>query len=343
MTDTAHPVTVSVVTLTYNQERFIRQALDSILTQECDFTFECIVGDDCSTDGTREILGEYERRYPDRLHPVLRETNVGARHNLADVLKRCRGRYVAILDGDDFWTTPHKLERQVAFMEAHPDCAVSFHDVRAIDENGNDCDVPVSYDRPERSEIEDLLCENFISTCTVMYRWGLVDGLPSWWDKTWVSDYTLHVLHARHGWIGYIDDVMAAYRVHGEGMWSGQRQVDRLEEFTKTLRLLDEEFGRTYHDLIESTIHAQIYNEFAERFDLASRLFHRGKNRAARRHVPWLLLHINRRGKVPVNSVAVLVVRSTMPWLVEPVVSLKAVARRMLGRKTDGEDGSAES
>ena len=330
MTETTFPVKVSVVTLAYNQERYIRQALDSILAQECDFTYECIIGDDCSTDATPEILREYAERFPDRINPVLRTTNLGARHNLADLLARCRGQYVAILDGDDYWTSPHKLQRQVEFMDAHPDCALSFHDVRAIDRDGNDCDIPVALDSPARSEIEDLLRENFISTCTVMYRWGLIGTPPGWFFETWISDYSLHVLHASHGWIGHIDEVMAAYRVHDAGMWSGEHAAVRADEFVKTLSFLDAEFDYRYHSEIEDSIRRHAYHEYADRFREASELFSRGLSRQARRHVPWLLLHSSWRDDIRLGAVVVLVVRSVAPWLVQPLVGLKQWSRGLL-------------
>ncbi len=330
---------VSIVTLTFNQERYITEALDSVLAQECDFDFECIVADDCSTDGTREILRRYRQRHPDRIRLILRETNVGARSNLADALLQCSGEYVAVLDGDDYWTSSQKLQKQVRFMDAHPDCALSFHGVQAVDENGAPHEMEACSPRPERSEIEDLLAENFIATCTVMYRWGLVESLPDWWDKTWVSDYSLHVLHAAHGWIGFIDEIMAAYRVHESGMWSGQREAARMDEYVKTLALLDKELGLRYHELIERSIHLNTYCEFERRFDAASRLHARGKGALAWPHVKWLLMHANRHGDTPLNAVIVLGVRSTLPWLVEPLVLAKRMVRRIVRGNSDEDAG----
>lgn len=336
MNDSPSEVMVSVVTLAYNQERYIRQALDSILMQECDFTVECIVGDDCSSDSTAAIIREYEQRHPDRIKPVIRTRNVGARRNLADLLDRCSGRYVAVLDGDDYWTSPHKLQRQVEFMQANPECALSFHGVYAVDEAGEPHDMDLCCTRPTRSEITDLLHENFISTCTVMYRWGLVGKLPDWFFETWISDYSIHVLHARHGWIGFIDEVMAAYRIHGDGMWSGEHAESRMQEFVKTLHFLDAELDYRYHDLIERSIHLQTYCEFTNRFHKASKLFAQGRAAEARRLVPWLLLHLKRRDDISLSAVAVLVARSTLPWLVQPLVGAKSRVRQLLNKTGSG-------
>lgn len=328
MSDSRRAPKVSIVTLTYNQERYIREALGSVVAQECDFDFECIIGDDASTDSTPDILREYQARYPDRIKPVLREENLGPRRNLADLLSRCTGQYVAVLDGDDYWTSPHKLQKQVAFMDAHPDCALSCHGVRAITEDGEPHQLDLRTPDRERVEIEDLLTENFISTCTVMYRWGLVKQLPEWWDETWVSDYSLHVLHAAHGWIGYIDEEMAAYRIHQLGLWSGQRASDRIDEFIKTLWLLDKELGLRYHDVIERAANRHEYWEYELRLYTANTLHLQGLRAQAWPHVRWLLLHLNRRGDEPINAVIVLLVRSVMPWLVQPLVAVKRVLLR---------------
>ncbi len=339
MSSPSSPVMVSVITLAYNQERYMAEALESIVSQECDFAFECIVADDRSTDRTPEIIREYQERYPGIIKPILRDANVGARHNLAGALSACQGRYVAILDGDDRWTSPHKLATQVAYMERHQGCSVSCHGVTAIDIDGRPADVELPAGLPELQRIEDLLRENFISTCTVMYRWGLVPQLPKWWDETWVSDYVLHVLHADRGWIGYIDEVMAEYRIHDQGMWSGQRAAERMDEFIKTLKLLDQELGMRYHDVIERSIYAHAYNEFNVRFRVASEMHFKGTPRLARPHVLWMLRHLNRRGTQPLNAIVVLTVSATVPWLVKPLVAAKAALGRVRGR---GDAGPAD-
>ena len=127
---------VSVVVLSYNHEKYIRQALDSILAQKTDFAFEVLVGDDCSQDGTRLILEEYAERYPDIMRPFLREKNLGPTRNLYETLKEARGEYLASCEGDDFWTDENKLQRQSDFLDAHPEFVGCVHPVGVVGEDG---------------------------------------------------------------------------------------------------------------------------------------------------------------------------------------------------------------
>ena len=112
---------LSVGILTYNQARYVRQCVDSVLTQEVNFDYEIIVGDDASTDGTQEILQEYAARYPQKFVLLLGEKNAGISVNYQKVLEACKGKYIALCEGDDYWTDAHKLQKQVDFLETHPD------------------------------------------------------------------------------------------------------------------------------------------------------------------------------------------------------------------------------
>src|SRR4051794_11773039 len=122
------PMKLTVAMITYNHEPFIAQALDSILMQQVSFDHEILIGEDCSTDRTREIVRAYRQRYPDKIRLQLPETNRGMMQNFVAVLAAARGDYVALLEGDDYWTAPDKLARQVAYLDAHPECAICFHD-----------------------------------------------------------------------------------------------------------------------------------------------------------------------------------------------------------------------
>ena len=114
-------VMVSIGVLTYNQEHYIRQCLDSILMQKVNFDFEIIIGDDCSTDLTPDILKEYNNRYPDIVIPLLNESNVGISANYKIVLNKCKGKYIAFCEGDDYWLSTTRLQEQIDFLENHPD------------------------------------------------------------------------------------------------------------------------------------------------------------------------------------------------------------------------------
>ena len=127
---------VSVIVLTYNHEKYIRQALDSILMQKVDFKYEILVGDDCSTDGTPEILLEYQNRYPDIFCIRLRRKNIGATKNAYELLSMAKGNYIAACEGDDYWIDSNKLKIQVDFLEKNTTFIGCAHDCLIVDDNG---------------------------------------------------------------------------------------------------------------------------------------------------------------------------------------------------------------
>lgn len=246
-------VTVSVMTTTYNHAPYIGQAIESVLAQQTDFAWEQVIGEDCSTDGTRAVVQEYGRRYPDRIKPILRERNVGRRRNFLETFSACQGQYIAILEGDDYWTSPHKLQRQVDFLDANPDCTICFHAVEARAESGVQPPKLVRASRP-RYTLEDLLEQNVIPTCSVMFRNHLFDRFPDWYLQAPAGDWPLHVLNLHHGDAGYIDEVMAVYRVHGGGVWSPQATSDRRRQILAILELFYHHLDPVYRPKIEQSI-----------------------------------------------------------------------------------------
>lgn len=126
---------ISIIMPTYNHEKYIRQALDSIFMQETSYSFEILIGDDCSSDHTQEILLEYQKAHSGCIRLFLREKNIGASRNAYELLTKARGKYLATLEGDDYWTDPHKLQLQVDFLEAHPEYIGCTHRFIIVDEN----------------------------------------------------------------------------------------------------------------------------------------------------------------------------------------------------------------
>lgn len=230
---------LSVSMITYNHERYIRQALDGVLEQEVDFDYEIVVGEDCSTDSTRAILLEYRDRYPDRIRLLLHEKNIGAIPNFFNTIESCKGQYVALLEGDDYWTNRTKLKRQVAFLDSHPDYSICFHNVTGHFESGGRSDFNyVRADQKETMELEDLLQDNVIPTCSAVFRQGLVKPFPKWVYELKMGDFPLHILNAQHGRIGYLNEIMGVYRVHSGGVWTGMDWVARLRVNIKFFEFL---------------------------------------------------------------------------------------------------------
>lgn len=263
-TDSATPV-VSVCMITYNHERFIAQAIESVLMQETDFPVELVIGEDCSTDGTRAIVVEYAQRHPDRIRPLLRERNLGMIPNFVATLQACRGKYIALLEGDDYWTDPHKLQKQVEFLEGHPECSMCFHDVMVVyEDQQQESHRYCSPDQKTITTLEDLLVGNFIATCSVVFRHLSID-FPEWFYQLSMGDWALHILNAQRGHVGYIGQLMGAYRVHPGGVWSATRNVQRLRETLKLYGHLDTYLDLAYKEHIRSAA-LRLWDGFAAAF-----------------------------------------------------------------------------
>jgi glycosyltransferase involved in cell wall biosynthesis len=219
---------VTVVMTTYNHEPFIARAIESVLMQQCSFPVQLWVGEDCSTDGTRKVVEHYVRSEPERVRALLHEKNVGATRNLAQLIARCESRYIALLEGDDYWTCPHKLQKQVEFLEANRRCVLCFHATGVIYEDGSFPPCVRAFDaRRAITTIKDLLRGNYIQTCTVVLRTGVIGRIPDWYYGLLIDDWTLFVLNAQFGDVGYIDEVMSVYRVHIGGVWSRLNRADQ--------------------------------------------------------------------------------------------------------------------
>jgi glycosyltransferase involved in cell wall biosynthesis len=253
---------LSVVVITYNHERFIAQALDSILAQRVNFDYEIVVGEDCSTDSTRDILMEFHHRYPGRIVPLLRQHNLGAMRNFEAAIGACRGQYLAFLEGDDYWACEDKLQRQVDFLDTHTDFAICCHPVRFLDDDASAKADEFRFLPAGPYTIEDLLKGNFVMTCSTVLRRDLIPPLPRWFSKMKLGDWPLFALVAQHGKIELMDAVMAVYRVHSGSTWSSLPSTTRLRESARMLRALDKHLGFRYSDVIRETI-ARPYLELA--------------------------------------------------------------------------------
>jgi glycosyltransferase involved in cell wall biosynthesis len=216
--------------ITYNHEKFIAQAIESVLMQKTPFPIELVIGEDCSPDGTRAIVKRYAAAHPEIIRALLPETNLGAPKNMDAVLKASRGKYLAILEGDDYWTDPEKLRLQVEFMEKHPDCAICHHRVDAVDEktHQNSYQYPPPEWRGEWAEADSLLHTNFIQTCSALYRRSRFPAIPESMHKLKVADWAMGILASRGGGrIGYIDRLMAVYRLHAGSSWQAKPYEER--------------------------------------------------------------------------------------------------------------------
>jgi glycosyltransferase involved in cell wall biosynthesis len=243
--DTAKPL-VSVAMLAYMHEPFLRQAIEGVLAQETDFPIELVLGEDNSGDRTREIALEYQSKHPDIIRVILSETNVGMHENCRRTFAACRGSYIALCEGDDFWTDPQKLQHQCSHMEDHPGCVLCFHPVKLLKADSKE---PLDEWSPneERSEwqIEDILASNFIPSPSVCFRNTSNGVFPDWiFDPELpMVDWPLFVWLMQKGTAHWQAESMATYRIHGGGSWSGTSERNRILKFI------------TFHSKIQNRIH----------------------------------------------------------------------------------------
>lgn len=213
---------LSVLCLSYNHEAFLAQALESFLAQRTDFDFEVVVADDCSTDGSVTVIEAFRERFGDRLSLLKTDVNLGITRNFRRALAACRGRYVALCEGDDHWRGHEKLQLQVDFLEAHPDFVLCFHDATVIGDRLQSGNNPVPARLRRDASQAELIATRPISTLTVCFR-NLLDPFPPELDHAPVLDLCLWSLLGRHGKGKYQPEIQpAAYRVHETGVFSSQ-------------------------------------------------------------------------------------------------------------------------
>ena len=222
---------MSVSIITYNQRDLIGRAIDSVLAQRVDFDYEIVIGDDCSSDGTKEVLRDYAQRYPDKiqliLHPRRYRGEVPGRTNNTTNLLNCRGKYTAMLDGDDYWIDADKLQRQYDRMEAHPELSMCLHDAQMVYDDppapGEDRLTHMSQQVGGTATgwytHEDLALRNrlhpFIGS--VMYRTAQLRDLPDWFYRIVAADYALLLHLSQRGPVYYDSQPAAAYYISPQG------------------------------------------------------------------------------------------------------------------------------
>lgn len=241
---------VSVIVLTYNHELYIAEALRSVLAQRNVPSLEVLIAEDCSPDNTRAIVDSLVTKAPHILRRLPREKNLGLSANLEDAWGQCRGRYIAILEGDDVWIDPLKLHKMRVAMDAHPEWSGCFHAVEYRFEAGRPPNFGLV--NPPPADVltwRDLVSENFIPTYSaVMYRRGVITQFPTWHRRLICGDWALHMLHAVQGGLGYLPEPMTAYRIHPHGLWSQLDNGRRWQQRFLLWSLLDQHFGGRFAD-----------------------------------------------------------------------------------------------
>ncbi len=248
MKNDTRPLMVTIRCLTYNQEKYIRQCLDGFVMQKTNFRFEAIVHDDASTDGTADIIREYEAKYPDIIKPIYETENQYSKHDgsLKRIMdKHMHGKYIAICEGDDYWIDPLKLQKQYDFMEIHPECSLCFHANYDLLPSGKK-----RIRKPREIKAfyspEDVILGGggFMATNSMFYRGEYLrkEDIPDFWKNCPIGDMPSMLYLSTKGVVGYIDDIMSVYRRQAIGSWSSRQNSFKIkkEHLKAILRMFDE-------------------------------------------------------------------------------------------------------
>jgi glycosyltransferase involved in cell wall biosynthesis len=257
---------VSVCVPAFNHEKYIAQMLDGALMQQTDFDFEIVIGDDASTDSTPDIIQQYIARNPGRIRAFLHAENQGpkeprefaGRNNVLQLLKACEGEYVAMCEGDDYWTDPLKLQKQVDFLDKNPDFAISHHNMLVTYEDGSDSHSFNAPDQKLVSTIKDILEDKwFMATASWVYRnHFLTNDFAEWHAKAAAGDWAVMIQLAAQGRIGYLPETMGVYRKHSAGLSNIHSQTNRnfLLNRKEMFENVDQWLDYRYHEAIEKTL-----------------------------------------------------------------------------------------
>lgn len=241
---------VTILCICYNQEKYIADALESFVKQKTTFPFEIFVGDDCSTDGTVEIVKKYQKKYRN-IKLFEHQKNIGVCANFFELADKVKSQYVALCEGDDYWIDNLKLEKQVKALERHPDVTLCFHTVKVLEQEKEVELFPSDKMIKGKTLNLNLLKQyNFIQTNSVVYKWQFskfkeklrgVDMLP--------LDYIYHLYHASYGNILYLEEAMSVYRCNCGGVWSNiwsPKWFDRnAVRYLTYLKFMSKEFNKS--------------------------------------------------------------------------------------------------
>ena len=268
-----HNPVISVRLMTFNHENFFSQAIEGCIIQDCSYSFEVVIGDDFSTDRTLNIALEYESKYPDIIRVLSRQKGddydenrkrFGRLYNFMDILSNCQGKYIALLDGDDYWTDPLKLQKQVDFLEANPDYVLTGHDVKLVDADNHiikDSYLPCEYkaDADEQS----LKLGFLIPALSMVFRnLPVLKAAPPEFLTVVNGDTVYTSLLGQYGKYKFFDDITDAfYRKHQGGVWSSMDDFKRKCNHIQTYNILQKYYTSTGDSITAKLIEERLLND----------------------------------------------------------------------------------
>lgn len=267
---------VSVWMISYNHQDYIEKAILGVINQKTDFEHELVISDDASTDRTPGIIKKFQKKHPKIVKAYLHRQNRGMTWNVRFTINKCGGKYVAMCEGDDYWTNPRKLQKQVDYLEANPTCSITAHNVEVV----SNTNKSLWWTKPFKPDIDIEHLLKYGSggpTCSLVFRNHLFT-YPKWYRGHLAGDWLTQILCAQHGYMHRFDDGMGVYRKHSSGsvhattLIESRNQTQDLlglpQKYTlKFVDLLDKHFKLKYHRLLN-------YHRASNLFDLAKVYFY---------------------------------------------------------------------
>lgn len=249
---------ISIACITYNHELFLAEAIESFLMQKTEYSYEIIIHDDASTDNTASILREYAAKYPNLIFPIYQKTNQysqGINPGFSFVIPACQGKYIAVCEGDDYWTDPFKLQKQVDFMEENPDFTLCYHNaiIKHDGEKGKD-EYFINNSINETTDITKVINgEDSIPTASMLFRWAALE-IPLWLKYVYNGDLALQLILANRGKFHYSEETMSVYRKQPGGLHATVQSEAIWRHKIKLMVYFNFYTNFKYHELIDRRI-----------------------------------------------------------------------------------------
>lgn len=317
-------IKVSICCVTFNQEDYIKDALDSFLMQKTNFKYEIIIHDDASTDNTVRILKSYKQKYPDMIKLILQKNNQYSlgKEVYPNTFNIAKGKYIAICDGDDYWTDENKLQIQVDYMESNENCTLCAHSFNYVDKNRSIIESVNRYKHNTRCSERDIIIGDggFFATSSLMIPAKILKDLPEYYYNCTVGDYPMQLYAMSKGEAHYISKNMSDYRINSNGSWTSniysgtEDEVKvRLIKHSKSMIKMLESFNKStdykYRDIV---------NEMINRFEIDIYLLNGDysilKQKRSRQYIKEKL---NKKRKL------IFLLRAYFPYIVDKIELIK--------------------
>ena len=267
-------VIVSIICTTYNQEKFISDALNGFLNQKTSFKYEIIVHDDASTDKTAQIIQTFVMQYPNLIKPIFQKENIYSRSPrlcIPYAVNEAQGKYLALCEGDDYWIDPYKLQKQVDFLESNPNVSVCVHSANAIDaETGESIRLICRSKENRIYSVKEVIAGGggLFPTNSMCFRHEFFSNLPDFYFRAPVGDYPLMIHLALQGDVYYMKDTMSVYRQNVPGSWSNKahstqdRKYEHIQEISNMFDEINQYTNYKYQDVIEKRVKEYYFKYF---------------------------------------------------------------------------------